>query len=66
MLEVTSTGLTLRTQEERAEGEHKPFGGAVLVGTGVRGASRKAEECGATKAKKENRDSRKKWTEAIG
>lgn len=65
-LEVTSTCLTLRTQEERAEGERTPFGGAVLVGTGVRGASRKPEECCATKAEKENRDSRKKWTEAIG
>lgn len=62
VLEVTSTGLTLRTQEEKAEGEHTPFGGAVLMGTGVRGANRKPEECCATKAK----NSRKKWTEAIG
>lgn len=64
MLEVTSTCLTLRTQEKRAESEHTPFGGAVLVGTGVRGANRKPEECCASKAKK-NWDSRKKWTEAI-
>ena len=53
VLEVTSTGLTLRTQEERAEGEHKPFEGAVLMGPGVRGANRKPEECCATKAKKQ-------------
>ena len=40
------------TQNSRG-GEHKPFGGAVLMGTGVRGANRKPEECCATKAKKQ-------------